>query len=77
LYEHDSGAECATSDTGYDDVKGPVTVTSPFEIKTLNAPFHYSITAKDSSTELIDNKWYLNIKTDLDYGKKVEVERTF
>ena len=77
LYEHDGSAECATNNSGYDDIIGPIPVADPFEIKTLNAPFHYRITARDSLTKLIDNKWRLNIKMDLSYDKKAEIERVF
>lgn len=78
LYEHDKVSECSPPPvSGYDDLIGPITVTSPFKIKTLNAPFAYHITPKDASTHLIDNKWQLDIKSELDYGKKVEVKRYF
>jgi hypothetical protein len=78
LYTHDSssGSECLATASGYDDLIGPISVTDP-KIKTLNAPFYYHITPKDSSAKLTDNKWQLDIKTDLDYGKKVEVKRAF
>jgi len=78
LYEHDvSVLECLPSASGYDDLIGPITVSNPFTISTLNAPFSYHITPKDASAKLIDNKWQLGIKTDLDYGKKIEVKRIF
>jgi hypothetical protein len=76
LYPHDIVTECPAGQE-YDDVIGPIAVTNPFTIKTLNAPFYYSITPKDSSTRLADNKWYMSLKIDMDYGKKVTIERTF
>jgi hypothetical protein len=75
LYAHGSTGGCPSSQ--YDDVVGPISVTSPFVIKTLNAPFYYKITAQDSTTKLLDNKWYMDLKIDLDYGKKVTIKRTF
>ena len=66
LYEHDEGteSECAPDEEGYDDVIGPITVTDP-EIETLNAPFYYRITGAG----LVDNKWHLDLSTELEYGK--------
>lgn len=72
LYSH-TDEEYSITDEGYDDVIGPITVSSPFTIKTLNAPFHYRITG----TGLVDNKWHLELITELEYGKKIEVKRTF
>ena len=72
LYEHDKGSECLSDEEGYDDVIGPITVTNP-EIETLNAPFYYRITGAG----LVDNKWHLDLSTELEYGKKIEVKRTF
>jgi len=76
LYKHDPAKECQVGQE-YDDVIGPIAVTDQFEIKTLNVPFYYEITAKDASTELLDNQWNLDIKTTLDYGKLIEVKRSF
>jgi len=76
LYKHDPTKECQVEQE-YDDVIGPIAVTDQFEIKTLNVPFYYEITAKDASKKLIDNKWTLDIKTTLDYGKQIEVKRSF
>jgi len=76
LYPHDTVVECPAGQQ-YDDVIGPIAVSDPFTIQTLNAPFYYNITPKDSSTKLVDNKWHMNLKINLDYGKKVTIERTF
>ena len=72
LYEHDEVTECPSDEDGYDDVIGPITVTDP-EIETLNAPFYYRITG----ASLVDNKWHLDLSTELEYGKKIGVKKTF
>lgn len=75
LYEHDDspGEECDVAEEGYDDVIGPISVSDPFTIETLNAPFYFRITG----TGLKDNKWHLDLSKELEYGKKVTVKRTF
>ncbi len=65
-----------TTCDSYYDVIGPITVTDPFRIKTLNQPFKYRITS-NTGQMLTDNKWQLYLKMDLDYGRVVEVSRTF
>lgn len=75
LYEKSGGGCTAKKD--YDDVIGPVTVTNPFTIKTMNAPFKYRITEKTGASTLVDNKWHLDLEMGLDYGNRVSVKRTF
>ena len=72
LYKHES-AVCIQ---GYCDIVGPISVANP-EIETLNSPFKFRITAKDSSTTIEDNNWYTNIGVDLGYSNKVKINRTF
>lgn len=44
------------------------------KLKSLDSPFHYSI----SSTALLtDTKWHLKASIPLEYGKTIDVERTF
>lgn len=56
----------------YNDVVS-ITIQRPFTIKTLNAPFQYRITGQN----LTDNKWHLELTTQLSYGKKIKVKRVF
>ncbi len=72
IYRHDADSVCGIADEGYDDVIGPITVTNP-TIETLNAPFYYRITG----TDLTDSKWHLELSTELHFGKKITVKRTF
>ena len=76
-YPHDTSSECLSSNTGYDDIIGPITVSNPFTVQTMNTPLYFKITSQDSLTVLLDNKWTLDIKTTLDYGKVIEVKRSF
>ncbi len=52
--------------------------TLQFSIKSVDAPFHYKITPNSPlSAKLVDNFWHLNLRSDLEYGKKVEIQREF
>jgi len=73
LYQHDSGSVCGAVDPGFDDVASSLTVSAPFTIETANIPFEYKITGSN----LVDNQWHLDLKTELDYGKTVTVARQF
>ncbi len=75
LYKHQTSSECAANEE-YDDVVGPISVASPYTIKTLNAPFYFRIKPV-AETQLIDNQWHLDLSEDLDYGKKIPIKRTF
>lgn len=70
-YPHNAD-KCLTTDTGYDDIIGPVTATDLL-VETANAPFYFRITG----TDLTDNVWHLELSRDLGYGKKATVKRTF
>ncbi|MBN2095770.1 hypothetical protein JW752_00010 [Candidatus Peregrinibacteria bacterium] len=72
VYKHDAGDECDITGE-YDDVAGPISVTSPFKIETLNRPFFFRI----NGDNLKDNEWHLTLTTDIGYGKEIRVERTF
>lgn len=76
LYKHKKEGGGCTNDKNYNDVV-LVTIKDTLTIKTLNAPAYYRITAKDEKTTLVDNKWHMDLKIDLDYGKKVTINKTF
>ena len=48
-----------------------------FTIKTVNTPFEYRITAENKKTDLKNNKWQMDLKINLDYGKEVSIKRVF
>ncbi len=73
LYKHNKPATCVQ---GYYDIEGPLSVSNP-KIETLNTPFEFRITAKDSNTTIKDNNWYTNLEVDMGYGNKVKLNRTF
>jgi hypothetical protein len=72
LYKHQAPTTCKD----YDDLIGPINVTSPFTIRTQSAPLYFKIKAA-AGTQLIDNQWHLELSKDLDYGNKVTIQRTF
>lgn len=72
-YPHDDADECDLLDDGYDDIIGPITVNPSFTIETSNVPFSFNITGND----LVDNKWYFELSTELDYGKKITIKKEF
>jgi len=72
IFTHESSSECGPEDDGYDDQKTLAT-TNPFTLNTANTPYYYQIEGID----MTDNKWNLEISTDLDYGKTVKVRKTF
>ncbi len=80
IHEFENPIITCVSDDEYSDIKGPLTVTgspaTPFKIKTLNTPFEYRITS-NTGTPLTDTEWHLDLKMDLEYGRVVEISRTF
>jgi hypothetical protein len=60
----------------YDDVVGPLSVAGDFTIKAQGAPFFFRIKGA-AGTQPIDNQWHMELSKDLDYGKKVTIQRTF
>jgi hypothetical protein len=57
----------------YNDVFGPITAANPV-IETLNAPFGFRIKGVGGAL-LIDNQMHLQLTKELDYGKKITLDR--
>ncbi len=60
----------------YANLIGPISVSDPFTVKTLNTPFSFKIRGA-VGTQAIDNLWHMELTKDLDYGKTISIKRTF
>lgn len=58
----------------YQDAK-VFSISSPLILQTANAPFEYRITS--STLSLLDNRWHLELSSELDYGKIISVSDIF
>jgi hypothetical protein len=55
---------------------GPISVSGAFTVKTLNTPFFFRIKGA-AGTQVSDSQWHMELTKDLDYGKKVTIDRIF
>jgi hypothetical protein len=70
--DHSTASPCKE----YGNSVGPISATTSLKIETLNTPFFFRIKPA-SGSQLVDNRWHLELTKDLDYGKKITVKRTF